>query len=103
MLKPTRGYVLIGIEESPDQTDGGILLPESGKKFPITARVMALGAPRLLKNGQEAPDVVDVGQRIVYSTYNQVRVTVGHEEYAIIPDTDILAVITSEAAEVTKA
>lgn len=91
-LKPLYNRVII--KPLREETKGGIILPETAEKErPERGEVIAIGPGRLLDSGQRAPIDVKVGDRIVFKKYSPDEIKVDNEEYLILEDTDIMAII----------
>jgi len=75
-------------------TASGIVLPETAEKEKrAEGEIMAIGPGRILENGQRAPMEVMVGQNIIYKKWGGDEVKIGNEEYKIISQEDILAIL----------
>lgn len=92
MLKPLGDRILLEPSEAEETTKGGIILPDTAKKKPREGKVLAVGAGRLLDNGQRAPMGVAVGDVVVYSEYSGTEVKVGDKEYVLVGEDSVLAV-----------
>ncbi len=76
------------------KTVGGIILPETAdKEKPEKGEVVAVGPGKLLENGTRAPLSVKVGDVVVFKKYSPDEVKVGKEEYLVIREDDVLAII----------
>lgn len=92
-LKPLNDKVLVKRLEAEEVTKGGIVLPDSAKEKPKEGKVVALGDGKLLDDGKRAPFQVQVGERVLFSSYAGTDVKVEGEEYLILSEDDILAVV----------
>ncbi|MGM0847361.1 MAG: co-chaperone GroES [Bacillota bacterium] len=93
MLKPLGDRVVIELVESEEKTASGIVLPDSAKEKPQEGKVVAVGAGRVLNNGERAALDVAAGDKIIFSKYAGTEVKYQGTEYLILRDSDILAVI----------
>lgn len=91
-IKPLGDRVVIKMIESEETTKSGIVLPGSAKEKPQMAEVLAVG-PGGLVDGKEVKMEVNVGDKIIYSKYAGTEVKVDNEEYIIVRQNDILAVV----------
>ena len=91
-LKPLGDRVIVKQEPEEEKTKSGIVLPESAKEKPQEGTVIAVGEGRVLDSGQKVPVAVKVGDKIIYSKYGGIEVTIEGEEYIILEEKDILAV-----------
>lgn len=92
-LNPLGDRVLVKRLEAEEKTRGGIILPDTAKEKPKEGRVMAVGSGRLLDNGQRLAPQVKVGDRVIFSSYAGTEVKVDGEEYLIMREEDIQAII----------
>ncbi len=91
-IKPINDKVLVQRLEAEAKTAGGIVLPESAKEKPREGKVIALGSG-LRKNGKTVDFQVTAGDRIIFSSYAGTEVKVGGEEFLILGEDDILAIV----------
>lgn len=91
-LKPLGDRVVIKQLEAEEKTKSGIVLPGSAKEKPQEAEVVAVG-PGGVVDGKEVKMEVKVGDRVIYSKYAGTEVKIDKEEYIIVRQSDILAVV----------
>jgi len=92
-IKPLYDRILVKRTEEEEQKIGGIIIPDTAKEKPQEGEVIAVGAGRVLENGErQAPDV-QVGDKILFGKYSGTEVKYGDEEYLIMREDDILAKI----------
>jgi len=94
-VKPLGDKVLVERLEAEERTKGGIVLPDTAKEKPKEGKVVALGDGKLLDSGERSKFQVKVGDRILFTSYAGTEVTVDGQEYLIMGEEDILAVIES--------
>ncbi len=92
-LRPLADRVILQRAEAEEKTAGGILLPESAKDKPKEGKVVAVGEGRMLDDGTRQKMTVKVGDRVLFTSYAGTEVKVQGEEYLIMSESDILAVI----------
>jgi chaperonin GroES len=92
-LKPLGDRVVIKVLSQEEKTKGGIVLPDTAKEKPQEGEVVAVGSGRVLENGQKLPVEVKVGERVIFSKYAGTEVKIEGEEYLILSERDILAVV----------
>ena len=92
-IKPLEDRVVIQHIEAEEKTAGGILLPDSAKKKPTEGKVVAVGEGRVLESGERNKLTVKPGDRVLFSKYGGNEVTVGVEEYTILDEDQVYAVI----------
>ena len=93
MIKPLGERVVIEVAESDVKTASGIVLPDTAKEKPQKCTVVAVGAGKLLDNGERAAMEVKVGDGVIFSKYSGSEVKVEGKDYLIVRESDILAVI----------
>ena len=93
-ITPIGDRVVIQRLAAEDTTKGGIILPESAKEKPREGVILALGTGKVLKNGERAEFSVAVKDRVLFSSYAGTEVKVDGEEYIILSEDEILAVVS---------
>ena len=92
-LRPLADRVIVKREEEEEaRTPAGIVIPDSAKERPVTAKVIAVGPGKRDENGNLHPIAVEPGQRVVVSKYAGTEIKLDGEEYVIVREDDILAV-----------
>lgn len=92
-LQPLGERIVVRREESEERTAGGIVLPDSAKEKPARGVVVAVGDGRLLDDGSRSPSQLAAGDRVLFSSYAGETVEVDDEEYLLMREDDVLAVI----------
>jgi len=95
-IKPLGDRVLLKPMEEEEKTKSGIVIPDTAKEKPQKGKVLAVGTGRILDNGTRVPLEVQVGDIVVFSKYAGTEVKVDGEEYLIVSERDILAVVGHE-------
>jgi chaperonin GroES len=90
---PLNEKIVVKRLEAESTTAGGIVLPDSAKEKPKQGRVVSLGDGKLLDSGKRAPFQVREGDRVLFTSYAGNEVKIGNEEYLIMTEEDILAVV----------
>lgn len=93
-IKPLFSNVLIKPLEAESKTAGGIYLPDSVKEKPQIGLVMEIGEGEIDENGKKVAMQVRVGQKVMYKKWGGNEVKVGNEEWTIVEQKDILAVLS---------
>lgn len=93
MLKPIGDRVVVKPKSAEEVTSSGIVLPDTAKERPQEGEVMAIGTGRLLDDGRVVPLEVKVGDKVFFSKYGGTEIKIGGEEYIILREDDILAII----------
>ena len=79
--------------EEEEQTRGGIIVPDTAKEKPQRGKVMAVGPGRLAEDGKRIPPEVRKGSMVLFGKYAGTDVSMGDDEYLILREDDILAII----------
>ncbi|ABO51378.1 chaperonin Cpn10 [Desulforamulus reducens MI-1] len=93
MIKPLGDRVVVKALPQEEKTKSGIVLPDTAKEKPQQGEVVAVGPGRLLENGQRAALDLKAGDKVFFSKYAGNEVKLDEEEYLILREMDILAVI----------
>ena len=91
-IRPLADRVVIKTVEAEETTKSGIILAGSAKEKPQVAEVLAVG-PGGLVDGKEVQMIVKVGDKVLTSKYSGTEVKVDGEEYTIVRQSDILAIV----------
>jgi chaperonin GroES len=92
-LKPLGDRIVVKALAAEEKTAGGILLPDSAKEKPQQGEVVAVGPGKQLDNGKVTPIDVEVGNVIYYAKYGGTEVKIGADEFVILRQDDVLAVV----------
>ena len=94
-IKPLGDRVVVKALEAQEKTKSGIIVPDSAKEKPQEGKVVAVGKGRLLDNGTVKALEIKSGDRVLYGKYSGSEVTVEDEEYLILREEDVLAIVQS--------
>jgi chaperonin GroES len=92
-VKPLDDRVLVKQSEAEERTSGGIVLPDTAKEKPQRGKVMAVGVGKLLDNGKRGEMSLKKGDEVFYAKYSGTEIKIEGEEYVILKESDVLAVI----------
>jgi len=92
-IRPINDKLVVKRLEAEEKTKGGILLPDSAKEKPKEGRVIAVGDGKLLDNGNRAALQVKEDDRVIFSSYAGTEVKIAGEDYLILDESDVLAVV----------
>ena len=92
-IRPLGEKVLIKRLEAEETTKGGIVLPDTAKEKPQKGTILALGDGRMLKDGTRGEFQVAVGDKVLFASYAGTEIKVNGEEYMLMDESDILAVL----------
>jgi chaperonin GroES len=94
-IAPLGDKVLVKRLEAEERTAGGLVLPDTAKEKPKEGKVIAVGSGKLLEDGKRGHFQVKKGDRIIFSSYAGTEVKIDGEEYLLMPEEDILAIVKS--------
>jgi chaperonin GroES len=92
-MKPLGDRVVVKPLDAETKSKGGIVIPDTAREKPQEGKVMAVGKGKVNDEGKVLPLEVKVGDLILYGKYSGTEVTVEGEEYVVLHEGDILAVI----------
>jgi chaperonin GroES len=92
-LQPLGDKVVVQRDESESKTAGGIVLPDTAKDKPSRGTIIAIGTGKLLDDGTRGPMQVKKGDRILFTSYAPETIAIDDEEFLLMSEGDILAVI----------
>lgn len=93
MLKPLGDRIIVKNTGARETTKGGIVLPDTAQEKPTEGEVIAVGPGRVLDNGKIAEMEVKAGDKVVYQKYGGTEVKVDGEDYVILRQDDVLAIL----------
>ena len=94
-VRPLHDRVLVQRLELDEQVRGGIIIPDTAKEKPQEAKVVAAGPGKLQEDGKRQPMDVKEGDRILVGKYSGSEIKIDDEEYVILREDEILAVIVN--------
>ncbi|MDP9349263.1 MAG: co-chaperone GroES [Gemmatimonadota bacterium] len=92
-VRPLADRVVIKALEESEQMRGGLYIPDTAKEKPQQGEVIAVGPGKLSDEGNRIEPELKVGDKVLYGKYSGTEVTVDNEQYLILRESDVLAVI----------
>ncbi|MCX7880797.1 MAG: co-chaperone GroES [Ignavibacteria bacterium] len=92
-LVPLQDRVIVKPAPPEEVTKGGIIIPDTAKEKPMQGEVVAVGPGKMGEDGKLIPMTVKVGDRILYGKYSGTEVEINGEQYLIMRESDIFAII----------
>ena len=92
-IKPLGDRVLIQALDAREKSKSGIIIPDTAKEKPQEGRVIAVGPGRVSEEGKRIAPEVRKGDTVLYGKYSGTEVKIEDEEYLILRESDILAVL----------
>jgi chaperonin GroES len=93
-IRPIGDKVIVERVDAEEMTAGGIVLPDSAKEKPKRGVIRAVGDGRLLDDGNRSQMQVSKGDEVVFTSYAGTEVKVGGDEFIIMDESDVLAVLS---------
>ena len=92
-VRPLHDRILIKRIEEQETVKGGIIIPDTAKEKPQEGEVIAVGTGKKEKDGKVTPLDVKVGDRILFGKYSGTDIRIDDEEYLIVREEEVLAVL----------
>ena len=92
-VQPLADRIVVKPLEDTEQMRGGLYIPDTAKEKPQQGEVIAVGPGKMTDDGKRIPAELSVGDRILYGKYSGTEVTVAEEQYLILREADVLAII----------
>jgi len=92
-VKPLGDRVFLKVSPSEEKTSGGIYLPDNAKEKPQVGEIVAVGAGKRNDDGSRQEMEVKIGDKVLYSKYAGTDIKLDSEEYVLLAEKDILAVV----------
>ena len=92
-IRPLHDRILVRREEEKEAKKGGIIIPDSAKEKPQEGTVIAVGNGKVMEDGKTVPLDVKAHDRILFGKYSGSEVKIDDEEYLIMKEEDVLAIL----------
>jgi chaperonin GroES len=92
-IRPLHDRVVVKRIDQQEQVRGGIIIPDTAKEKPQEAEVVAVGPGKLNDDHKRSPIDVKAGDRILIGKYSGSEIKIGDEDYVILREDEILAVL----------
>lgn len=92
-IRPLADKVLVKRLDAESVTPGGIVLPESAKEKPQRGKIVSVGEGKALKDGTRRKIQVKKGDEVLFSSYSGTEIKIGIEEYMIMDESEIMAIV----------
>jgi chaperonin GroES len=92
-IKPLADRVVVRPMEEAEVKKGGIIIPDTAKEKPMQGEIIEVGPGRVNEDGKHMPVEVKKGDRVLYGKYSGTEVSVDGEDYLIMRESDIFAII----------
>lgn len=92
-IEPLFSKIVVTRSESKEKTDSGIYLPDTAKEKPAEGIVQAVGAGRVLDDGERVPCTVAVGDHVLFRKHAGDDISVDGNDYTVLEEEQILCVV----------
>ncbi|MFZ5516398.1 MAG: co-chaperone GroES [Candidatus Zhuqueibacterota bacterium] len=92
-IRPLADRVVVKPIETEEKKVGGIIIPDTAKEKPQQGKVVAVGPGKISDSGQKITMEVKNGDIVLYGKYSGTEVSIDDEEYLIMRESDILAIL----------
>jgi len=92
-IRPLHDRIVVKREEEKEVKKGGIVIPDTAKEKPQEGKVIAVGNGKVTEEGKKVPLDVKAGNRILFGKYSGSEVKIDDEDYLIMKEDDVLAII----------
>ena len=92
-IQPLADRVVVQPLEETEQMRGGLYIPDTAKEKPMQGKIVAVGPGKLSDENERIKPDVEVGQTVLYGKYSGTEVSVDGEEFLILRESDVLAII----------
>ena len=92
-LQPLGDRIVVERDQTNEVTMGGIYLPEGAKDKPSRGTVISIGDGKLMADGSRSQLQVKVGDKVLFTTYGPEEIKVGSDDFLLMREDDVLAVI----------
>ena len=95
-VRPLHDRVLLKRMEEKEVVKGGIIIPDTAKEKPMEGEVISVGPGKLMEDGKRSPLDVKAGDRVLFGKYAGTEIKIDDEEFVIMREEEILAVLTKQ-------
>lgn len=92
-IKPIKDNIVVERLDEEEKKVGSIIIPDSAKEKPLTAKVIAVGSGRTLKDGKKVALEVKVGDKVLVGKYSGSEVKLDGTEYLILKEDEVLGIV----------
>jgi chaperonin GroES len=92
-LKPLHDRIIVKPSQPEEITRGGIIIPDTAKEKPMQGEIIAAGNGKITEDGKVLPLQVKPGEKVLYGKYSGTEVTIDGEDFLIMRESDVFAII----------
>jgi chaperonin GroES len=94
--RPLHDRVILKRIEEKESVKGGIIIPDTAKEKPMEGEVISVGPGKMMEDGKRSPMDLKAGDRVLIGKYAGSEIKIEDEEYVIMREEEILAVLTKK-------
>jgi chaperonin GroES len=95
-IKPLHNHIVIKQQDETETMYGNIVVPDMGKEKPLMGEVIAVGPGIYSVTGTFIKTEVQVGEVVVFPSFGGTKMNVGDDEYVVMKENDLLAILEKE-------
>jgi len=92
-VKPLEDRIIVRPLEAEEKTAGGIIIPDNAKEKPQKGEIVAVGPGKVSDKGTKIEMTLKKGDKILYGKYSGTEVKIDGEDYLIVRESDVLAIL----------
>lgn len=92
-VRPLSDRIIVKPDVAEEKTASGIIIPDTAKEKPMKGEIVAVGKGKVTEDGKEIKLEVKVGDKVLYGKYSGTEVTIDGEDYLIMRESDVYAII----------
>ena len=92
-IKPLADRVIVKAVDEQEVKKGGIIIPDTAKEKPMEGEIIEIGTGRITEDGKKIDMEVKKGDRVLYGKYSGTEVSIDGEEFLIMRESDIFAIV----------
>lgn len=92
-IKPLSDRIIVKAADAEEKTASGLIIPDTAKEKPMKGEVVAVGPGKVTDDGKAVKMELKVGDKVLYGKYSGTEITIEGDEYLIMRESDVYAVI----------
>jgi chaperonin GroES len=92
-LVPLHDRIIVKAAKAEEVTKGGIIIPDTAKEKPMQGEIIAVGNGKITEEGKVLPLQLKAGDKVLYGKYSGTEVSVDNEDYLMMREADVFAII----------
>ena len=92
-ITPLHDRVVVKPSPAEEKTASGLIIPDTAKEKPMQGEVVAVGAGKVSEDGKVTPLTLKKGDKVLYGKYSGTEITIDGDEYLIMRESDVYAII----------